>query len=223
MDDTEFDRALIGAALQIAAEDGWQQVGVLRGARRAGLDPGRARARFPGRGAILLRLGVLLDQAALAETPTEPAARERLFDLLMRRFDAMQPYRDGIVALLRGLPYDPGAALLLATATARSMAWMLEGAGISAQGPAGGLRSQGLLAVWLHAVRAWEKDDSPDLSGTMAALDRALSRAEQAASWLRGRRAGPPADEAASLPLPDEDLPPPPSDVPPEPPASPPA
>jgi hypothetical protein len=51
------------------------------------------------------------------------------------------------------------------------------------------LRAAGLLAVWGYTVQAWQKDDSPDLSATMAALDRALSRAEQAAGWLSPRRA----------------------------------
>jgi hypothetical protein len=61
---------------------------------------------------------------------------------------------------------------------------MLEAAGVSARGLTGGLRVQGLVGVWLYALRAWRKDQSPDLSGTMAALDRALQRAEQAAGWF---------------------------------------
>jgi hypothetical protein len=35
-------------------------------------------------------------------------------------------------------------------------------------------------------LRAWERDPSPDLSGTMAALDRALGRAEKFGQWLEG-------------------------------------
>jgi ubiquinone biosynthesis protein COQ9 len=54
-----------------------------------------------------------------------------------------------------------------------------------------------LLAVWLWGIRAWERDESDDLSGTMAAVDTALQRAEQVASWLDGKRGAtpPPATE----------------------------
>ena len=64
----------------------------------------------------------------------------------------------------------------------------LEGAGVPASGVSGGLRVHGLLAVWLYALRAWEQDDSPDLSSTMAAVDRGLDRAMQAEQSMPGRR-----------------------------------
>jgi hypothetical protein len=45
-------------------------------------------------------------------------------------------------------------------------------------------------------MRTWDKDDSTDLSGTMAALDTALARGERAAGWLGGRPKDAPADDA---------------------------
>jgi hypothetical protein len=82
------------------------------------------------------------------------------------------------------------------------MGWMLEGAGIAARGPRGRLRRKGLLGVWLWTLRVWQRDDSEDLSATMAALDQALARAEQAENWLGGRR-GSPAADAPSGPVRD--------------------
>ena len=67
------------------------------------------------------------------------------------------------------------------------MRWMLEAAGIPARGVRGELRVKGLVAVWLWTIRAWRADDTEDLSATMAALDTALRRAEQAAEWLGWR------------------------------------
>jgi len=192
MTDTEFDTALVTAAFRLAGEQGWSKVNVAVAAREAGLSLVEARARFPSRGSILLRFGRLADQAALTDTPSEGPVRDRLFDLLMRRFDLLQAHRAGVEALLRALPTDPALALTLACGTMRSMRWMLQAAGITATGLRGDLQANGLTAVWLWAVRAWERDHSDDLSGTMAAVDNALQRAEQAASWLHGQRAAPP-------------------------------
>lgn len=194
MDDAAFDRALIAAALALAADKGWRQVSVAAAAQAAGLDPARARERFAGRGAILLRLGRIADQAALAAAPAEGSVKDRLFDLLMRRIDVLQAHRAGVLALMRAVPAEPPTALLLTCATRRSMRWMLEAAGVSAHGVRGELRVKGLVLVWLWAVRAWQNDESADLSGTMAALDAALARAEQAAGmlgWRRGAEAPP--------------------------------
>jgi ubiquinone biosynthesis protein COQ9 len=202
MTGSEFDTALVTAAFRLAAEDGWRKVSVASAARAAGLSLAEARGRFPSRAAILLRFGQLADQAALLDAPSRGPVRDRLFDLLMRRFDMLQAHRSGVQALLRSLPTDPPTALLLACETRRSMRWMLQGAGVSATGPRGGLQVRGLVAAWLWAVRAWDRDESEDLSGTMAAIDTALQRAEQISAWLHGPR-----------PAPAPPVPPPPSDA----------
>ena len=189
MDDTDFDTALIASALTLAGTDGWRSVSVAAAARAADLPLSRARVRFPGKAGILLGFGRMADELTLEDATDEGPVRDRLFDLLMRRFDALQAQRAGVLAVMRALPFDPCTAVLLACATRRSMRWMLEAAGGSSTGLTGELRVKGLVAVWLWAMRAWERDESEDLTGTMAALDTALSRAEQTAGWLTGRPA----------------------------------
>jgi hypothetical protein len=202
MDNDEFDRQLIAAAFQLAAESGWGSVTVAAAARAAELPLEEARGRFIGRDAILMRFGRFADQAALAGVTEDGSPRDRLFDMLMRRFDALQTQRDGVRALMRALPGDPALALLMGLSTQGSMAWLLGAAGLKATGLGGVLRSKGLTAVWIYALRAWEKDDTADLSITMAALDRALSRAERIGSWLDGG----PRQETGPKPFPDVPL-----------------
>jgi ubiquinone biosynthesis protein COQ9 len=200
MTDEDYDSALIASAFAMAAKEGWGSVTVINAARAGALPLEKARRRFPGKNAILLRFGQHADSLALEDAPETGPTRERLFDLLMRRFDALQTHRAGMLALLHSLPADPPAALLLAAATAKSMGWMLEAAGVKTTGLRGILATDGLIAVWLYALNAWQRDDSPDLSTTMAALDRALARAEQAANWF-ARPAPPP--ESGPKPFPE--------------------
>lgn len=197
MNDIEFDTALVTAAFRLAADEGWRHVTVAAACRAAGLSLAKARDRFPRRSTILLRFGRLADQAALTDAPPEGPLRDRLFDLLMRRFDFMQAHRDGVKSLLRSLPMDPAVALMLASATRSSMRWMLQAAGIDATGPRGDLQASGLVAVWVWCMRTWERDESADLSGTMAALDTALGRAERLASWMHRSSDSPPPPPAA--------------------------
>ncbi len=191
MDDAQFDTALIRMAMTQAEAVGWSRVNVADAAREAGLPLDRARARFPNAASILHRLGLLADQAALTDDAGLGVSRERLFDALMGRFDVLQQYRGGVCTALRALPFDPGLALMLALGTQNSMRWMAQAAGIDTSGLAGALRVSGIVAVWMQAVRAWMRDDSPDLSGTMAALDRALDRAEAIGRTLGATPAAP--------------------------------
>ena len=200
MEDKQLDQALIAAVFSQAALRGWADVNIVEAARDASLPLDRVRARFPGRGAVLLRFGIQADQAALTAGSNEPSPRERLFDMVMSRFDALQQNRAGILQLLSALRTDPATSLLLYGATLRSMKWLLDGAGIPSAGIVGGLRVHGLLALWLYALRAWEGDESPDLSATMAAVDRGLDRAIQAENMLPGRSSpSSPAQEAAAV------------------------
>ena len=202
LSDAAFDRALIAATFNLAAAKGWRRVSMIEAARNAALPLDRTRERFAGIPAVLCRFGQYADQAALGDVPLEGTVRDRLFDLIMRRIDFLQLHRAGVLALLHALPTDPATGLLLGCASRRSMAWLLDAAGVPTGGLAGHLRVSGLLAVWLWTIRAWEKDESQDLSVTMAALDTALARAEGPASWLdrSGRRMDQEPDEPFAPP-----------------------
>ncbi|GBQ42416.1 TetR family transcriptional regulator [Komagataeibacter europaeus] len=177
MDNDLFDATLLRSALERAASHGWRRVTVVDAARDAGLSLETARRRAPCKAMLLLTLGRLADEAALVEDESEGSVREKLFDMLMRRLDVFQQYREGVRSVLRALPMDPPLAILLGGATLESMKWIANAAGMETSGLAGGLRLQALLGVWTMTLRAWDKDDSQDMGTTMAALDQALDRA----------------------------------------------
>ena len=88
-------------------------------ADEAGTDTASLRERFPTRLDLLLLHGRMMDQAVLAGTiPGQGgSARDRIFDVLMRRLDAMQPHRSGILRLFEDMRGDPAIALALAPRT----------------------------------------------------------------------------------------------------------
>jgi hypothetical protein len=180
MDD--FDLSLVGAAFGLAADEGWARVSAAAAARRAGLDLAVARARFGSAGAILRKFGELADIAAVKGALVEGPVRDRLFGVVMQRFDFLQAHRGGVVALLKGLPAEPGLALCLARANLASMGWLLEACAVESKGWRGELRKRGLMLVWGYGVQAWLRDESADLSATMAAVDTALNRADAIAA-----------------------------------------
>ncbi|WP_201305875.1 ICP22 family protein [Roseomonas harenae] len=181
--------ALFDAFWRVVAQHGWHGTTFARIAAESGESLSDLRGRYPTPVALLRAHARAVDQAVLEGTvPGQSgfgSARDRVFDLMMRRFDALAPHREGILRMQRDLRRDPLSALLLSPILMASMAWTLEGAGVSTAGLAGGLRVQGLTGVWISVARAWEDDESVDLGPTMAALDRALDRAERVARTLR--------------------------------------
>jgi len=168
---------MLDAALALATQRDWSGIGLAEIAKGAGLSLTEAYAACRSKLALLAALNRRIDRAALAAPDPEGLPRERLFDVLMRRFDALQPHRPALRSMLRGSVGDP-AALLAVPSLLRSMAWMLEAAGLGASGWQGRLRAHVLAGVYLSVVRVFLGDDSPDLAATMAALDRRLRGAE---------------------------------------------
>jgi len=189
MDETTTDpeARLVAALWQVVSAHGWHGLTMRRVAQAAEMPAEELRRRCPSRLDLLRLHGLAMDRAVLTGTVAEQggSARDRVFDALMRRVDAMQPHRAGILRLLEEVRRDPLLALLLLAGLPRSMAWMLEAAEVDTSGPAGLARIQGLTGVWLATVRAWARDETVDLGPTMAALDHALDRAEQVARSLR--------------------------------------
>jgi AcrR family transcriptional regulator len=180
---SDADR-IIDAALARVASEGWRHLSLAAIADAAELPILRVYRTFGSKQAILRGLYRRVDEAALAEPPpAEPAERprDRLFDLLMRRFDTLQPYKPTLEVLRRELPGDPATMLCAGASLLRSMRWMLDAANISTGGFRGALAVKLTAAAYLSAMRVWQRDDSPDLAHTMAALDARLRRIER---WL---------------------------------------
>ncbi|HEX2256843.1 MAG TPA: TetR/AcrR family transcriptional regulator, partial [Afifellaceae bacterium] len=175
-------KQIIDALMALAAERDWEGIGLEAVAARASVSLVRLRQAYDGRLDILADLARRTDQTVLAGLDpdmAEEAPRERLFDVLFARFEALLPYRPGLRGLAGGARRDPFLALALNRIAVTSMAWMLTAAGIPATGAVGAARAQGLALVWARVMRVWLDDDDPGLARTMAALDRRLREAER--------------------------------------------
>ena len=181
---------IIDAAFARVAQGGWRELSMSAIAAEAGLPILRVYRAFPSKPAILAGFFRRIDEAVLAvpvEAEADERPRDRIFDLLMRRFDTLGPYKPALEVLGRELPSDPCGALVAGARLLRSMRWMLEAAGIATHGIAGMLAIKLTAAAYMAGFRVWLRDDSPDLAPTMAALDRRLRGIER---WFSAGRSG---------------------------------
>jgi AcrR family transcriptional regulator len=170
---------VVAALMALAAEERWADITIRAVAERAQLSLAEFRDIFPSKGAVLAAFARQIDRSVLEGTDKDfedESAKERLFDVLMRRLDALQPYREAIRNILAWTRGDPLAAAALNQVAVNSMRFMLEAAGIDSEGPVGPLKLQGLTLAWLRVVDVWLDDDDIGMARTMAALDRELTR-----------------------------------------------
>jgi AcrR family transcriptional regulator len=178
---------IIAAFLSLLAEKPIEQIGLSDIAIEAGVSLAQLRGEFASPIAIYAAHIKAIDRSVLAgdlSDMEEEPPRERLFDVLMRRLEAMAPHRDAVRSLLRSAMRNPPLAMALNGLGARSQQWMLTAAGINASGLRGILRAQGLVLLFGSVLRVWTRDDDPGLARTMAALDQALARGQRFSGLL---------------------------------------
>jgi len=178
---------IVEALMALVAERRFEDVAIRDICERANVSLADFRDAFPSKGAVLGGFARRIDRAVLsAEVPelAAEASRERLFDVLMRRLDALAPYREALREITAWLRRDPVAALAMNQSVVNSMRFMLEAAGIESGGVAGAIKLQGLAFAWARVVAVWLDDLEPELSKTMAELDRELTRGERAVAGV---------------------------------------
>ncbi len=191
-----FDRnkpgdRIIEATMALAAEKPWSEISLAEIAEKAEVPLADLRQHFCAKSAILAAFVRAVDDEVLRRTSRtkdlakhDESPRERLFDVVMTRFDVLGPHKPALRRML-GREGRPALVCLSPAQFLASQRWMLAAAGVSTDGPLGALRVSGLAAAYADAFWTWLDDDDPGLAKTMARLDRRLGRGER---WLR--RAG---------------------------------
>lgn len=178
---------IIEAFMDLLGEWPFEQIDFNDIAARAGVSLADVRGEFGSKLAILAAYIKDIDREVLASDRSDMAdepARERLFDVLMRRLEALEPYKDAIRSLLRSARSNPGLAAALNNMAVRSQQWMLAAADAPSAGTVGLIRAQGLSLMFAQVLGTFVDDDDPGHARTMARLDRALSRGEWWANAL---------------------------------------
>jgi len=173
-------KQVIEALMRLAASRHWDEIELGDIAAEAGLTLAKLRGLFPSKLAMLGGLTRLVDDVVMAENSDELAgepARERMFDLVMRRLDALAPYKAGLRRIAPAIRSDPLAMAALNRGAVNSWRYMLASAGIPTEDGLGGVRVQGAVLLMARVSEVWLDDDEPGLSRTMERLDRELNTA----------------------------------------------
>jgi hypothetical protein len=186
--DPAMRRDLARAALSLAAATPWREVTLAKLAEAAGH---QVSALY---GATLWEAVDCVEEAfdrAISDgvdtlLDREQSVRDRLFELIMRRFEAMEPHRAAVISMEAGVDRDPTLLASVHQRHVRCARWVLALAGLEADGMTGQARTQGLGVIIGQARAAWRTDDAGDFNKTMASLDKNLRRAEE----MFGRWAG---------------------------------
>ncbi|MFO1073151.1 MAG: hypothetical protein U1E17_10865 [Geminicoccaceae bacterium] len=195
------DVDLLAEAFALLAERGWRGFSPTELARRTDRTLAQVQELLPCRAALLGRLARRVDAQMLDLKAAELdglSPRERVFELIMRRFDAMAPFKAGLRVLARQAPGDLGLLGAAACNLRRLSGSLLDAAETGEPALAQAIGRKVLGAIYGRVFQVWLDDDTPDLARTLAELDRRLQQGERLAHLARRWRPG--RDDAAGDP-----------------------
>lgn len=168
--------------MRLASDRPWSDIELVDIAREAGLTLSEMRDLYPSKGAILEGFTRMIDKIVIEGTSDDLAgepARERVFDVMMRRLDAMAPYRRALRRIAWAMRGDLTSLAALNRSALNSARYMLAAAGVPTEGPLGYVKLQGFVFALANVMETWFDDDDPTQAKTMARLDRELGRGER--------------------------------------------
>lgn len=174
------DRA-VKALMALAAEDRWDAITLPMIAAKADMSLAALRDIAPSKGALLGSFAKMIDQQILEQVQNDmldEPVRDRLLDVMLRRFDALRPYREAIRNIRKHVSRDPLSLVALNSVALNSWRYMLAAADIDTEDDLGMVRVQGAAIVFNRALDTWLDEDDEGLTRTMAVLDKELKRGE---------------------------------------------
>lgn len=178
---TETRDLIADAAFRLAAERPWPEITLSQIAESADVSLAELARHVAGKPDILDAFARRMDARlleSLAGDPVEGDAHDRLFDIMLRRFELLAPYKAAIVNIVKAPADGPGEWLSLLASALVTQGWMLAAADIRLAGFKGDAARLGLAKIAADTMRIWLKDDDAGLARTMAALDRKLRDGE---------------------------------------------
>jgi len=181
---------IIVATLKLMAQKDWGNCTLGDIATLAKVPQAAVQKTFQNKDEILPLLVEYFDSEvsrAIGKNLEKGTPEDRLFEVMMARFDVIQSHRTALLRFLHSVKHDPSPLRFLVPAQMKSMQKMLCIAGLGQEEPQNTLAVLGLGAVYLASLYCWQKDHSKDMTATMASLDRGLKRAEKLAKIVMNR------------------------------------
>lgn len=169
------------AALDLAAAQPWSEVTLTAIAAKAEVPLAELAKHYSAKSDILLGFAREMDGVLLKSLETDPVEGEphdRVFDVMLRRFELLTPYKAALRSIANAPASGPQEWLNLLNSTLQSQSWILAAAGLEGKGIRGDLQKLGLARIYTDTLRVWLEDTDPGLAKTMAALDRKLRDGE---------------------------------------------
>tara|TARA_B100000035_G_C20964516_1_gene538119 strand:- start:482 stop:1066 length:585 start_codon:yes stop_codon:yes gene_type:complete len=175
---------ILDKAFSVIAKEGWIDFSLLRFSKTQKISMKNLKTFFRNKDEILERFTKMIDYKVESNFDFEEmkgtSKKDNLFELIMLRLEAMQPYKVALRNILSSAKERPVILKKLSKNIINSLDFYLEVSSYYDDTFVDFLKKNAIFFIYSLTFRVWLNDESDDLSKTMAELDKFLSMADKA-------------------------------------------
>ena len=173
---------LITLGFKLIEKKGWKYFSLKSLAKANKSDLETIKIFFKNKSQFLESFSEMIDNKVLADIDKEEfnknSIKDNLFELIMLRFENLNNYKTGLNILISDLKKSPVELKKIVKKVLDSMDLFLEIANVKNNYLMDFIKVNIIFIIYSYVFKVWLGDQSPEMSKTMAELDKWLSEAE---------------------------------------------
>lgn len=168
---------IVETALEILTQTPWDALTMEELAAKLSITPIQLYAIFPTRCDLLKGIMQFIDDKMITlyqEGKEDLSLQEKLFDIIMCRFEVMEVYKSPLKNIIFTFWRDPISFPSGVFLGLHSMSLILEAVDVPVEGIKGKLNIKILSFFYLYTLKLWFEDETQDMAKTLTHVDKAL-------------------------------------------------
>ena len=176
------DKKIIQEAFKLIEKIGWTNFKVKKLYEDCNFKKTKINDLFKKKSHVLNKFSEMIDQEVLSSVQlnelNENDVKDNLFELIMTRFEKLNPYKDTLKIILKDIKTDPESLRSLYKKIFNSLDFYMELSNAKNFYFFDLIKSNIFFLIYSFVFRIWLEDNSKDMNSTMKELDKLLSTAE---------------------------------------------
>ena len=176
------EKKLINKGFALIREIGWNNFDIKTLSKKEKISEEEISFFFSCKYSLIERFTKMIDSEVESnlsfDEMKESSVKDNLFEVIMLRFDVMEPYKIALSKLIKSAKKNPALFSVISKNVINSMDFYLEISNSYKGLTIDLFKKNFLFIIYSYTFKIWLEDNSDDLSKTMAALDKSLSIAD---------------------------------------------
>ena len=189
MNSNNKEHYLLKKAFEIIERDGWETFSLQNLSKQEKIKNEDIKFYFKNKNEIIDKFSTMMDSIVESKVNLDDfkisSKKDNLFELIMLRLEEMKNFKISLVKIIESAKKKPLLLKRISSNVMNTLDFYLELTSCYENTPIDFLKQNTLFFIYSFTFKTWLKDESDDLSSTMAELDRLLTFSEKAEKKIK--------------------------------------